>query len=372
MTSTGDLCIVVMTPRKKLSPEVVSELKFWLDKLDTDFKRDLRIADPVWTITSDSSNFGWGAWASSPGEDVLLPEIWGLWSQSDQRHHITFLETLAAVRALLKFVEALDLRNLTVLLRSDNLTCLSYLRKRVGKLRKFNSLLCKLWDVLEARHIVVVAEHIPGILNFIADAISRQKFDKTNYRLKSSLFQYVQKFFVGDKLQWDLFANHTNHLTDSYCYLPECDAFERNWGNMSNLWAHPPFALISRMLRKIEDENVSSIVVLLPVWPSQPWWPLATAMMTRLPLILPRNCLLVPESVRHYDNLRQSKWPVIVAELGSKTNRAHFQRLRQSGLSPKKLQRQCNHLAGKLRLTNDQLQTMLQDCDSLVSGLACL
>ena len=48
------------------------------------------------------------------------------------------------------------------------------------------------------------------------------------------------------------------------------DAFTIPWEN--NFFAFPPFSLVPRVLNKIENENVKGIIV-VPFWPSQPWYP---------------------------------------------------------------------------------------------------
>lgn len=54
----------------------------------------------------------------------------------------------------------------------------------------------------------------------------------------------------------------------------------------------PPFILVTRVLRKIIDDRAEEVVV-VPWWPSQPWFPLFQRMLIEEPLILsPSNNLL--------------------------------------------------------------------------------
>ena len=56
-------------------------------------------------------------------------------------------------------------------------------------------------------------------------------------------------------------------------------------------YAFPPFALIGRCLRKIHQEGCSVILV-APVWVTQPWYPMLLELLVDLPLLLPAFPLL--------------------------------------------------------------------------------
>jgi len=75
----------------------------------------------------------------------------------------------------------------------------------------------------------------------------------------------------------DNFASHvTTQCQQFYSWFPDplatgVDAFTFNWSDF--FYAFPPFNLISRVLRKIVEDNASGVVV-VPIWPAQPWYPL--------------------------------------------------------------------------------------------------
>lgn len=97
--------------------------------------------------------------------------------------------------------------------------------------------------------------------------------------------------------QIDLFASKTNKKCSTYCsWKPDkealaIDAFTISCNKMF-FYAFPPFCLILRTLQKIEEDEGEGIVV-VPHWPSQPWFPLFLALLCAPPLVLsPSNNLL--------------------------------------------------------------------------------
>ena len=65
------------------------------------------------------------------------------------------------------------------------------------------------------------------------------------------------------------------------------DAFHLSWSNYK-FYAFPPFSIISLVLQKIQKEHSDGIVV-VPRWPTQTWWPVATKMLVKTSVALPAN-----------------------------------------------------------------------------------
>ncbi|KYM99507.1 hypothetical protein ALC62_09747, partial [Cyphomyrmex costatus] len=94
------------------------------------------------------------------------------------------------------------------------------------------------------------------------------------------------------------FASRTNKKCKTfYSRFPDpdasaVDAFTVSWRN-KNFYAFPPFALILRTLRKIMIDQAKGVVV-VPLWSSQPWFPLYNSLLTSEPLIFkPSKRLLI-------------------------------------------------------------------------------
>ena len=80
------------------------------------------------------------------------------------------------------------------------------------------------------------------------------------------------------------------------------DAFAQNWDKMFP-YAFPPFCLVGRTLRKAQKHHIQMIIV-TPVWITQPWYPLLLEMSVRDPLLLPNHKYLLK-------NLRENIHPLI-------------------------------------------------------------
>ena len=100
-----------------------------------------------------------------------------------------------------------------------------------------------------------------------------------------------------DDLNLDLFASRLNKQLDNYVSWnpdPECkfvDAFSINW-KPYKFYAFPPFSLVSRCLQKIQRDQATGILI-VPLWPTQAWFPLLLQMLYNQPwILLPQETLL--------------------------------------------------------------------------------
>ena len=99
----------------------------------------------------------------------------------------------------------------------------------------------------------------------------------------------------------DLFATRLNNqVTRFYSWQPDPDAlainaFAQQW-HENFMYAFPPFSMISRVLQKIEQERTERVLMILPMWPTQNWWPGALGMLVRAPYLLPRKCIFLPQN----------------------------------------------------------------------------
>ena len=154
----------------RLTKEAKADLMWWssLDR-KIPWQSPLYPKLPSMTIESDTSNMGWKA---RQGEH----QTGGRWSAEEASHHINYRELLAAFLALQCFAK--HSHNATILMRLDNVTAVTYINKLGGT----HSLpLCQLaltiWDWCIQREIFLLAEHLPGKDNVIADQESRSMKD---------------------------------------------------------------------------------------------------------------------------------------------------------------------------------------------------
>lgn len=236
----------------------ILEAKNSLDRLD---KFELE-------IFSDASLSGWGAVC---GED----KAHGHWNESEKQMHINILELLAAFFGLKCF--ATNKSNCDILLRIDNTTAISYIN-RMGGIQSptLNQISKRIWHWCEKRNILISAAYISSSNNFEADVESRKLEVETEWELSDFAYKEITSQLGVPDI--DLFASRNNKKCELYVSwfrdpgALNSDAFTISWEEYF-FYAFPPFSIILRVLRKIQNSKCRGIVV-VPYWPSQPWFPL--------------------------------------------------------------------------------------------------
>ena len=91
----------------------------------------------------------------------------------------------------------------------------------------------------------------------------------------------------------DLFVDQLNaQLPQFFSWRPDpltlaLDALQQNWSNERN-YAFPPFCLIMRSLAKLREQG-GELVLVIPVWPMQVWYPTLLDLSVSLPVLLPTS-----------------------------------------------------------------------------------
>ena len=122
----------------------------------------------------------------------------------------------------------------------------------------------------------------------------RKIFRLTDMRLNHDLFQMISA--VWGPFSIDLFATFEDRQLQRFASaLPQpdgiwVDAMKHSWVG-ERPWANPPFALISRVLQKVRIEE-TTVVLVAPLWPAQPWFASLMGMLAGVPIILPRSSQL--------------------------------------------------------------------------------
>ena len=90
-----------------------------------------------------------------------------------------------------------------------------------------------------------------------------------------------------------LFASRLNRQVATFVsWKPEpeawvVDTFSINWQDIM-FYAFPPFSVLGRVLSKIKEEQASGILVLL-LWPTQPWFPVMLDLLAAHPRLIPHD-----------------------------------------------------------------------------------
>jgi hypothetical protein len=279
------------TTPTRLSLEAREELTWWMEHLSAWNGKTLLAEKPVLVIESDASRLGWGAVCG----DIRTG---GPWTQAETRYHINCLEAIAAFLALRCFTA--QKQNISVLLRIDNMTVVSYVNNLGGTVStQLNEIVKKMWLWSLNQNIYITAEHLPGVLNCMADQESRTMTDRSDWKLNTWVFQKIQRKW--GPLEVDLFASRVTSQLDrffSWRLDPEAEgmnAFAQDWGKIQGrLYANPPWSLISKVLGRAQEQRVQ-LVLVAPVWNSQPWYPILLGMLVDYPaLIEPAEDLVIP------------------------------------------------------------------------------
>lgn len=248
-------------------------------------------------LYTDASNEGWGGHA----RDRF---VGGSWSPEETLWHINRLELRAVKLSLSHFLPIL--RGQSVLLLTDNTTVACYVNKQGGLHSSTLSMDAEnlLWWCRK-RHISLVARHIPGRLNVLADFLSRSHcVVHTEWTIRRDSLEPIWTLWFRPMI--DLFATRFNHRLPLFVSpVPDpsaiaADALSLNWSNLS-VYAFPPFSILQRVLRKAREE-LPMMILIAPLWPAQPWYPdlLELAHGPPLEIAVRRDLLLQPRSgIRH-------------------------------------------------------------------------
>ena len=241
------------------------------------------------SVTTDASLTGWGAFCE-------FRTLSGVWTAEEAQSHINLLELEAVVRAVKALADLAAGKSLTVF--SDNTTTVAYINRQGGT--RSPNLCLKTWFFLlwcREHDIQVRASHIAGVENTLADALSRGRVSQGEWELAPQWAIFLFKR-LGRPLV-DLFATAENAKLPTFCsrgFDPRAwaiDALSFSWDGLDS-YAFPPFSIIHRVLLKIRASKVR-VLLIAPLWPRRPWFPLLLHLLVELPVVLPVRTDLISQ-----------------------------------------------------------------------------
>lgn len=270
-----------------LSPSLLSDFIWWEDTL-TCAENDIRVDNFDHEMFSDASLSGWGGFNNGQG-------IGGIWNSEDRAYHINYLELKATLLSLKHFFDTVS--NANILCHIDNTTAIAYINRMGGvQYPVLNQITRQIWQWCEMRNNFIVASYIKSEENVEADRLSRGLSIRTEWELAPHFFQEIIRKFGTPEV--DLFANDKNRKCEKFISWFDTpgafaiDAFTISWRKFF-FYAFPPFSMVLRVIRKIITDRAEGIVV-VPFWPTQPWYPMFTALLTSDPFFLsPDKYLLI-------------------------------------------------------------------------------
>ena len=309
--------------KMSLSADAKVELQWWIDTLSYSYN-EIGHGNPNVTISSDASLIGWGS-------TCLGQKTGGRWTPEEATHHINYLEMLAAYFALKTFINSIA--NKHVKLMVDNTTVVAYINKMGTCHSKIiNNLVKAIWKLCVDHNVWVTTVHIPGKLNIEADLQSRIKSRETEWSLNTQIYCRAVAIF-GISPSIDLFASRLNYKNETYVsFKPDpgsiaVNAFHMSW-TPHLFYAFPPFCMIQKTLAKIQQDKATGLLV-VPVWPTQTWWPYFTAMLIASPILLPRkkDTLYLPENPTAVHPLQKQLQLLLCHISGEYWKQKEYQRL---------------------------------------------
>ena len=267
-----------------LSANSQTELSWWVSPTGfaANHSSPIREPEPDLDVWSDATLEKGGS-HSSRGDYTQRS-----WSQDElaTEPHINLLELRAARESLV-----LARPGESVRLHLDNKTALHYIRRQGGTRSSVLSReACLLWKESVQRKIVLLTPHwLATSDNVSADFLSRHDLNQWECQLSRGVYSMIiEHFQLSPTL--DAFASKKTKQISRYMtweYDPEAvarNALIHRWDSVTYLF--PPVPLVLKSLQKIQEENLTVIMV-LPNWPTALWWPLVQELMVDPYLPLP-------------------------------------------------------------------------------------
>jgi ribonuclease HI len=255
-----------------LTPMARSELELWLALPRDAFTRPIwRWASrPALTLCTDASDHGYGAVLVD--DSTLVSDY--LPAASPGTESSTWAELTAVHLAVESLASRLSGHEVTVY--SDSQTTVRIINKGGSMKPHLHARALALLHRCIELQITLTAVWLPREANALADALSRRPH-ASEWCLHPRLFDCVSYYFGG--LTVDLFASAATAQLPRFYSEYWCpgtrglDAFRVDWSRSGRNWINAPFALLPRVLTKLYEDRAAA-VVLVPIWPSRPWWPL--------------------------------------------------------------------------------------------------
>ena len=234
-------------------------------------------------LYSDASSSGWGA-------HLLDQNVSGVWSAQEKLSHINLLEMKALFLALQAFQEDVAGHHVTAM--CDNSTVVAYVNKQGGTVsRPLCLLISRLLRWTESFDVHLEARYLPGESNVLADVLSRRgQVVGTEWSLHPQVARALLRAWGNQSI--DLFATCLSAKLPLYCSLvpdPQAvfeDAFRHPWDDL-DLYAFPPFALVGRVIARVQQSSRVAMTLVAPLWPEKEWFADLLLLLTQPPLVLP-------------------------------------------------------------------------------------
>ena len=249
--------------------------------------RDLAERKRKIDLYSDASTTGWGA-------KVNTKSTYGHWDHREVEH-INVLE-LNAIKYGLKSLCS-RYKNVNICIHTDNTTAKACIDRAGSNKPRLLEITKEIFHWAGYRDVTLSCKYIEGKKNIHADKPSRITNFDSEWAIQPQIFSEICDIFNEPSI--DLFGTRINAKTPKYVswlpdpYAEHYDAFTIYWKD-ELMYAFPPFSITGRVLQKVRRDE-ATLILILPIWPTAPWWTLALQLLADHPKVLPQNSLYLPQ-----------------------------------------------------------------------------
>ena len=236
------------------------------------------------TIFTDASLTGWGAACGNIKTNRK-------WSATERQLHINVLELKGAMLGIQSLLK--NQSSKIISLNMDSSTAVAYINHKGGTHSpELLQVALQLWNWCIQRNLFIIAYHVPGKTNVVADRESREFIDNSDWKMDPII---ISSFLRS--CSTDLFVSRLTHqLARDISWRPDPQAFQSDAFSVNRKhlkgYAFPPFNLIARVLDKVMMDK-TDLVLVAPICQAQPWRPLLLGMLVQQPVLLPSSSTLL-------------------------------------------------------------------------------
>ena len=242
----------------------------------------IRRSAPEITLYVDSSGFGWGGTLFEfRAQGKFLPD--------EKSHSINTKECLAIYYGVRSFLHLL--RNKHVCIRSDSSCAVSSANKMGSCSSMAHDLIMHdLWTLCEHNNMWLTAVHLSGILNKEVDQSSRVFNDRIMWTLPQVHFDKIKCLYP--QIDVDLFSSYnTAHMVPFVAWTADpfamvIDVFLLNWSQFTLPYIFAPNSVNMKVFQQLRRDQ-STAIIIIRVWPRQPWWSLFLQSLVDFPRRIP-------------------------------------------------------------------------------------
>ncbi|KAA6391645.1 MAG: putative Pol polyprotein [Streblomastix strix] len=261
----------------------ISGLQWWLSRIISNKAYSIIPPPPTQAIiTTDASHLGWGATLNRSNQIQIA---WGKWPLPKFLKSSYQRDLRAVYYALMHFANICRTEEIhSILIRSDNQVAVQNINRRKAA-PILEPTLRQIYRYADQMNLEIEAVYLKGEQNSTADRLSRLE-KAGHYQVKEEI---IKMAFLKLKLNptLDAFANRRNAFLPRFISPTDdnlavgINGLKHPWGK-EVIYAHPPIEIIGKFLQKIQEENITVILVLPDL---EQWWTPVVRQMAQMSVL---------------------------------------------------------------------------------------